>query len=543
MRFAASLDKLCKRPMLLGLVLAVWVLLLYLPVRHHGFLRLWDDDAYVTDNPHVASGLTIANVRWALTSFEQSNWHPLTWISHMTDCQLFGLSPFPPHYENVLLHAANVFLLFWILQRATGAAGRSFFVAFLFAVHPLNVETVAWIAQRKSLLSAFFSFLAVAVYGWYLRNRRWPRYLVLVFAFVLALMAKPMAVTLPLSLLLFDFWPLHREEELPFLRRWSKLAFEKLPLLSLSAASSVLTERAQNSGGSVMALSLLPISTRMQNAAISCVAYIGKIFWPVKLAAYYPLQLSPALGDAIASTAILIAITALAVGLSRSGYLLTGWFFFLIASIPVIGIVQVGFQGMADRYMYIPAIGIFIMMVWGLASLIDTLPAMRRFLPLAGIVVIVVLSLSTTRYLSCWKDPVTLFAQARNAWGRPDMWLEQLYGNALFSAGRVDEALEHYQESCAIQPRTEYCHYNIAHIYFGKGQFRDAIREYQLALRFTANREMALLCLNECSEAWLQLGDFAAAERSVSQALALDPENAAALQLRQQITQRKNGRN
>jgi tetratricopeptide (TPR) repeat protein len=529
--------------LLVGVVLFGVPLALYYPVLHHGFLRLWDDGAYVTDNPHVRAGLTLANVRWAFTSFEQSNWHPVTWLSHMLDCQLFGLNPGAQHGVNVLLHAANVLLLFWILRKSTGAVWRSFFVALIFAVHPLNVETVAWIAQRKSLLSALFSLLTVAAYGWYVRQGGRNRYLLVALLFALSLMAKPMAVSLPLLLLLFDYWPLHRIEEPAKPQSWVKIVLEKVPLLAMSAASSVLTEMAQGAGGSVMGLSLLPVSTRIENAAISYVAYIGKIIWPARLATYYPLQFSPPVGDAIASTAVLIAVSTLTLYLRRLPYLAMGWFFFVVSLIPVIGIVQVGFQGMADRYTYIPAIGLMIAIVWTLADAVQTVPVARVSLSLTAVCVAIALSVTTSRYLREWQDSVTLFAHARTAWRRPDMWLEQLYGNALFSAGRIDEALDHYQQSCAIQPRTEYCHYNIAHIFWGRGQFHNAIREYDLALRFTANREIALLCLTEQADAQLQIGDYIEAENSVAQALTIDPSNAAALQLREQILQRKGGGN
>jgi protein O-mannosyl-transferase len=525
-------------PLLLGALLIAIPLLLYRPVLQHDFLKLWDDDAYVTDNPHVRTGLTLANTRWAFTSFEQSNWHPVTWLSHMLDCQLFGLNPTAPHGVNVLLHGANVLLLFWILRKATGAVWRSFFVALLFAVHPLNVETVAWIAQRKSLLSAFFSLLTVAAYGWYIRRGGWKPYLLLVLLFALALMSKPMAVSLPLLLLLFDYWPLRRSEELAAPRRWTKLTLEKLPLFAMSAAGSVLTEMAQGAGGSVMRLSLLPVSTRIENAAISYIAYIGKILWPARLATYYPLRFSPPVGDAIASAAIMIAVTALALYFRRSPYIGVGWFFFVISMVPVIGIVQVGFQGMADRYTYISAIGLMIAVVWTLADVLQTVPVARVPLSLAAVCVAAALSVTTARYLRAWHDSVTLFAHAREAWGQPDMWLEQLYGNALFSAGRIDEALDHYQQSCAIQPGTDYCHYNIAHIFLGRGQFRDAIREYDFALRYTANRDMALLCLTEEAQGQLQVGDYLAAEKSVAQALVIDPSSSAALQLREQIIHR-----
>ena len=531
----AGNDKLRDRRTWLAGALVLGSVLLYLPATHYGFLRLWDDDAYVTENPHVRSGLSLTNIRWGLTSFEQSNWHPVTWISHMVDCQLFGLNPGAQHAVNIVLHAVNVLLLFLILQKATGAMGRSFLVAALFAVHPLNVETVAWIAQRKSLLSALFSLLTIAAYGSYTRRGGWKRYLLIVAAFALALMSKAMAVSLPLLLLLFDDWPLRRYEELPFLQRWEKLSLEKLPLFVMSVASCGLTEMAQNAGGSVMGLSLLPLSSRVENALIAYVAYIGKIIWPSRLAAYYPLQLSPSMGDAVASGVILIAISAAVFYFREKRYLVVGWLLFVITLIPVIGIVQVGFQGRADRYMYIPAIGIFIAIVWTIADAVEAVPTIRTFSYVAAFCMVVALSVGTFRYLRCWNDNVTLFAQAEHAWGQPDMWLEQLYGNALFSAGRTDQALQHYRESCAIQPRTEYCHYNIAHILLGRGQFQEALGEYQLALRFTANREMALLCLTEAGDAQLRIGDYSGAQRSAAQALTIDPNSQAALALREEI--------
>lgn len=541
MLWATKAKDILRRPRILGGLLVALTLLLYAPVVHYGFLNLWDDDAYVTENVHVSSGLKLTNIRWAFTSFEQSNWHPLTWLSHMLDCQLFGLNPGPQHLVNLLLHAANVLLLFWILQKATGAIGRSFFVAAFFAVHPLNVETVAWVAQRKSLLSAFFSLLTVAAYGWYARRGGWKSYSAMIVGFALALLAKPMAVSLPLLLLLFDYWPLRRFDELSFFRTWPKLALEKLPLFLMGAASSVLTERAQNSGGSVMGLSLLPLSTRIENAITSYVTYIGKLLWPVRLSTYYPLQFSPRFGDVIASAIILLALTALALYFRRFRYLIVGWLLFLIALLPVIGIVQVGFQGMADRYTYIPAIGLFLALVWAVGDLVEALPIVRLSTSTAALFVIAALSLSTVRYLACWQNSVTLFAHARQAWGQPDMWLEQLYGNALFSAGRVDEAFQHYQTSCSIQPRTEYCHYNIAHILAGRGQFAEAVQQYQLALRYTASRDMALLCLTESGEAQLRMGEYNAAQQSVIAALAIDPVNPMALQLRAEILQNEGG--
>lgn len=535
MGLASKIPTFSKQRLILSCLLVVTTLSLYAPVAHHQFLKLWDDDAYITDNPHVRPGLSLTNIKWAFTSFEQSNWHPVAWLSHMLDCQLFGLNPGPQHVVNAMLHAANVLLLFWILQKATGAIGRSFLVSALFAVHPLNVETVAWLAQRKSLLSAFCSLLAVAAYGWFVREHGWKSYAAIMAAFAVALMAKPMAVTLPLLLLLFDYWPLQRLEKLPFARRWARLALEKTPLFLMSIASAFLTEMAQSAGGSVMGLSLLPLHTRIENALITCVAYIGKVVWPARLSTYYPLQFSPAPGDVFASVIILIAVTIVVLHFRHLRYLLAGWLLYLISLVPVIGIVQVGFQGMADRYTYIPAIGLFLMLVWGIGDAVETIPAARLVAVAGAILVLTALSVTTKRYLACWQDNVTLFAHARQSWGRPDMWMEQLYGNALFSAGQIDEALQLYENSCAIQSKTEYCHYNIAHILAARGQFPQALQEYQLALRYTANREIALLCLTESGEVQLRMGQYDAAQKSVTQALAIDPANPAALQLRSQI--------
>ena len=540
-RVLPRIDTLRQKRLLLGALLVVVILLLYLPVVHHDFINGWDDDGYVTENVHVRSGLKLANVAWAFTTFEQSNWHPVTWLSHMLDCQLFGLSSGAHHYINVLLHAANVLLLFWILQRATGALWQSFLVALVFAVHPLNVETVAWVAQRKSLLSTIFSLLTVAAYGWYVRRGGWRRYLLMVCAFGLALMSKPMAVTIPLLLLLFDYWPLQRLE-VPFSHRWARLVLEKIPLLIMSAASSTLTAMAQRSKNTVVPLSVLPMYTRVENAVISYVTYLGKILWPAKLATLYPhpawtIGLSLPLDEVIASATVLIGVTALALYFNRARWLVVGWLFFLITLVPVIGVVQVGYQGMADRYAYLPCIGLLIALVWGVAEVVRG-RRIARFVLVAALCLITGYAAATVHYLASWQNGVTLFSQARAAWGRPDPNLEQLYATALFSSGRVDEALQHYQESCVLEPRSERCHYYIAQILFDRRRFRDAIAEYQLALRFTGKKETALACLNRSAEALLQLGEFDAAQSSLTNALTVDPGNVTALRLREQISNR-----
>ena len=532
-----------QKPVLLGALLVLATVLLYAPVAHHEFLD-FDDGPYVTQNIHVSTGLNPGNVVWAFTSFQEANWHPLTWLSHMADCQLFGLNSGPHHFVNVVLHAANVLLLFLLLQRATGAVWRSILVAALFAVHPLNVETVAWVAQRKSLLCTLFSLLTIAAYGWYVRRPGWRKYLVVAAAFSLALMSKPMAVSLPLVLLLLDYWPLERYEDLPFRRKWVRLSMEKMPLLLMSAASSVVTMAAQRSGGTVVEISALPLSVRLENAIVSYVAYMGKIFWPAKLAVFYPHQeRSLPWPDVIAAAVILAAITLAVLYFHRARYLAMGWFLFVITLIPVIGIVQVGHQAMADRYAYIPGIGLFVIVAWGLSDVV-TAAAIPRVVPaVAALCLILASAVATTRYLQYWQSGVKLFTQARIVAGQPDPSLEEGLADAMVSAGQFDEAFPHYREACVLRPNFAFCHYHMAEILFARRQFRDALEQYQLAGRLTDRKDMVLTCLINSGEILLDSGDYDNAEMEFAAALQIDPNNNTALLLRQRAFNRKSGKN
>ena len=409
-----------RKPALLGVCLLLATILLYVPVRRHNFLAL-DDAPYVTRNIHVNSGLTTRNAVWAVTAFYEANWHPVTWLSHMTDCQLFGLQPGPHHLINVALHAANVLLLFWLLLRATGAPWRSFLVAALFAVHPLNVETVAWVAQRKSLLCALFCLITIALYGWYAQRPDWKRYLAVLAAFALALLSKPMAVSLPIVLLLLDYWPLQRYQELPFRSNWLRLSVEKLPLALMSVASSAVTMAAQRAGGAVADADTLPVSVRLGNAVISYAAYIQKTVLPANLSVFYPHpQQALPWGDVFAAAFILVTITAAALYFRRYRYFAMGWFFFVATLIPVIGIVQVGRQAMADRYAYVPCIGLFILIVWGFGDVVSA-TRVPRFVPAtASACVILAFATATTRYLQYWQNGVALLTRAESLAGRPD---------------------------------------------------------------------------------------------------------------------------
>lgn len=541
--FERWIGDLRQKPVLPAVLLVLATLLLYGRIAHHEFLA-FDDSPYVTRNIHVNTGLNLGNVVWAFTAFHEANWHPLTWLSHMADCQLFGLNSGPHHLVNVALHAVNVLLLFWLLQRATGAVWRSILVAALFAVHPLNVETVAWVAQRKSLLCTLFTLLTIAAYGGYVRRPDWKRYLVVVAAFTLALMSKPMAVTLPLVLLLLDYWPLHRYEDLPFRQKWVRLSVEKLPLLLMTAASSLVTVLAQRSGGAVADSSALPLSVRLGNAIVSYVAYIGKTVWPAKLAVFYPHpQNSLPWSDVIAATVILVAITTAVLYFHRARYLAMGWFLFVITLIPVIGIVQVGRQAMADRYAYLPCIGLFIIVAWGVSDAVDAIAIPRVVPAVAALCLILAFAAATTRYLQYWQNGVKLLTHAALVAGRPDPGIEEFLADDLASAGRIDEAYRHYGAACVLLPSYPTCHYNMAEILFARHQLRDALEQYQLAATLTGSKEMALSCLINSGEILLDLGDYQTAELRLAAALQIDPNNNTALQLRQRALNHESSEN
>ena len=528
----------------LAALLGCATLLLYIPVRHHAFLA-FDDSVYVTRNIHVSTGLNLDNIRWAFTGFHESNWHPLTWLSHMADCQVFGLSSGPPHLVNVVLHILNILLLFWLLQSATGATWRSFFVAALFAVHPLNVESVAWVAQRKSLLCAFFSLLTIAAYGAYVRRPNWKKYLVVVATFALALLSKPMAVSLPIVLLLLDYWPLQRDTgeygggqygDRSMRAKWLRLTLEKLPLLLMSSASSVVTLYAQRSGGAVADVSALPLSLRTGNAAVSYVAYIGKTIWPANLAVFYPHpQSSLSWSDVIAASVILAAMTVATLYFRRARYLAMGWFLFLLTLIPVIGIVQVGRQAMADRYAYVPCIGLFIIIAWGLGDLVDARAIPRFAVAIATVCVLGAFAIATARYLRYWENGVTLLTHAAAVAGHPDPGLEEFLADDLAYSGHIDEAYRHYGEACVLLPNHATCHYNMAEILFTRHQLHDALDQYQLAATLTADRSMELSSLINEAEIFLELGDSETAQMKLALALQIDPSNNAALQIRQRM--------
>ena len=444
--------------MLLGLLLVVATLVLYWPVSHHPFLN-YDDDIYVVYNPHVHAGLQWATVVWAFTSFDASNWHPLTWLSHALDYQLFQLNPAGHHDVNLFLHVVNVWLLFWVLLRATGYAGRSAMVAALFALHPINVETVAWVAERKNLLSMFFFLFALGAYRWYASKPRASRYVVVALMFACGLMAKPQVITLPFVLLLWDYWPLGRmrarSEDLPAgvapenvlpSKSLSWLMWEKLPLLVLAVPSAIVTLIAQHESGAMSGPHWQPVPIRIENAIVAYVRYLGKACWPAQLSVLYPHPGSSLRAwQVLGALLLLLAITALTVAeRHRRRYLLMGWLWFLGTLVPMIGLVQVGVQAMADRYAYLPFVGLFIMVCWGVGGLIQ-----QEQVPMpwqAGVSVAVLLALTVVahRQLGYWSDNVTLWSrvvalESITAQSHSDNWVaENNLGHALLNTGQEE---------------------------------------------------------------------------------------------------------
>ncbi|MBZ5637179.1 MAG: tetratricopeptide repeat protein [Acidobacteriia bacterium] len=478
-------------------LLATATIIAFSSVGGNGFLD-YDDDEYVTLNPHVRSGLTAQGLAWAFTSFHAGNWHPLTWLSHMLDVQFFGLDAGKHHVTSVALHAANAMLLFLLLLRMTGAVGRSAFVALLFAVHPLHVQSVAWIAERKDVLSTLFWLSAIGVYAGWVKSRHPARYAALVALCALALASKPMAITLPFTLLLLDYWPLGRLGARRSNREvgpWSALR-EKMPLLPLCAASAVLTVASQRAGEAIAGASVLPIGQRLLNAAVAMAAYLVKTVRPTGLAVFYPhpREALPA-WQIVAAVAFLLLVTSAAVRLRRTRpYLLFGWLWYLGTLLPVIGLVQVGEHAMADRYTYVPLVGVFVAVVWGIHDASESLsrrlsvgrrdapPRGPRVAAAVGIVAIVGCIVLTRAEVRRWRDGETLFTRALEV--TRDNYVAHLQlGGVRIRQGRLDEAENHYREALRTDPDRSLALLGVGTVLFRRGEVPEAIEQFRLSLR------------------------------------------------------------
>jgi len=530
-----------RRSLLLCLALLLVVAVFYAPVVHNEFVR-YDDGQYIIYNPHVNEGLRWETVAWALTSYEQANWHPLTWLSHALDCQLFGLNPVGHHIVNVLLHAINAVLLFLMLQYATGFRWRSSMVAALFALHPINVETVAWAAERKNTLSMMFFLLALWAYVWYTREPRLRRLALVVGLYTLALMAKPQVITFPFLLWLLDYWPLGRVNDLWKLgsasstgvrtRRASlqsqgaRLIWEKVPLLALSAASAVVTVEAQSLGGALKDLAHYGLLLRFDNAVVAYVRYVGKMLWPSKLVPMYPhpMQLYPA-WEAIAALLALLLATDVVARSHERRYLAVGWFWFLGSLVPMIGLVQVGEQAMADRYAYQPFIGLFVMVVWAVADWAASEKHPRisaRWLAVAGLCWPLALGVLTVRQVTAWHD-TEWFWRRTLALTAGNYVAHENLANLLHEQGKEEEAIGHVRAVLAIRPQHVVGNLLLGEYEYSHGSVTDAIARYQIVAGTAENIGPRVRAYNDLAGAYLRMGEPAKAKLAWESSLQISP--------------------
>jgi len=494
------------RPRLIGLLLALITLLAYLPAARDGFVN-YDDQDYVTENSTVQKGLTWPGIKWAFTTGHASNWHPLTWLSHMADCELFALNPGAHHLVNVLFHTANVVLLFLLLLWLTGELWPAAFVAALFAWHPLHVESVAWISERKDVLSTFFALLTLLAYARYAQHvtgalcqvtrtnstsssvTRHPSrfyWLALIF-FALGLMSKPMLVTLPFVMLLLDYWPLKRVTS----DQWQvskvvRLTLEKWPFFLLAAVSCVVTflVQSQRSGDAVASLELVPLHYRFCNALVSYGLYLLKMVWPVGLAVFYPLpdHLTWLLMAATASAVVLVIISSFVWRAGRAhAYLPVGWLWFLGTLVPVIGLVQVGGAALADRYTYIPSIGVFIAVTFGVCALADRFQFPKKAIATAAVLILATCLILAENQLRYWHDSETLFAHALAVTKNNHVAHVNL-GVALEQKGKLNEALAEYRAAEQLAPELYHIHNNLGNLLDNLGHPNKALTEYREAV-------------------------------------------------------------
>ena len=504
-------------------LLVVLTLATYWPTFSNGFVN-FDDDGYVTQNHFVQKGLTLSGMAWAWRATIMANWHPLTWISHMVDVQMFRMNPAGHHASSLFLHALNVVLLFFLLLKATGFRWRSAMVAAVFAVHPLNVECVAWISERKSLLCTTFMFLALFAYGWYVRKPGVARYALVALLFALGLAAKPMVITLPFALLLLDYWPLGRlpapetaEARALFWVRLRALALEKLPLLLLSLASAYITVIAQARTNTIAANMYLSMPVRIENALWSYLMYLEKAVWPVHLAIFYPHpENTLALWKPLLAALLLMLITEYCFRHLRQRYLLAGWLWYLGCLVPVIGVVQVGRQAMADRYAYTPLLGILVIVVWSVA---DRSPGMARRAEVLGAVsalALIFFSALAARQTAYWQNSFSLFEHALQV--TPANFIaENNLGQAYIEVGRPDLAYEHFLRSTQEKPHFGLAHYNLGVVLAGQNRNEDAGKEFQMAIQYGQEKL-------DVAQAYHNLGVVLLAEQQWSNALAMFSE-------------------
>jgi hypothetical protein len=487
---------------LVCLGLALITLAVYWPIMHDDFVN-FDDRQYIVENPHVNSGVTASNIAWAFKSGEASNWHPLTWISHMIDCSLFGLNPAGHHFGNLFFHIVNTLLVFTILSLLTGATWRSAFVAALFAWHPMRVESVAWAAERKDVLSGFFFLLTLLAWTQFVRRSNTHSsksklfYMLALISFACGLMSKPMVVTLPFVLLLLDVWPLQRFDDLT-IRRFGKLVLEKIPFFIVATVGSVVTFLVQNKE----AVSHPALQAQLANIFLSYIGYISKLIWPTNLAVIYPLSRHLPVLPTIGAAILLLICSLLVINHRRRyPYLFTGWFWFVGMLVPTIGIVQIGSATMADRYTYLPGIGFFILIAWGASEFIKGAPQLKKYLPIAASIALVGLLGVTSVQIGYWQNTLKLFYHAVSVTSG-NYAAENLLGKAFEEYGDNDRALVCYSDSVAIEPKFPPSQYNLAVCLLTLGRTNDALAHFRICAQFPdqdAQTDYALgFYLNRC---------------------------------------------
>jgi protein O-mannosyl-transferase len=532
-----------KRESYVSLSLLILTLVVYFQVHNFDFVN-FDDRETIIGNTHIRDGITLAGLGWAFTSSYAANWFPVTWISHMIDFQLFGLDSGWFHLTNLMIHLASTALLFALLQRMTQRLWQSAFVSFVFALHPLHVESVAWVTERKDVLSAFFWILTIWLYLDYVDKPGPRRYLLTLGAFCLGLMSKQMLVTLPFALLLLDYWPLKRPTPI------ARVAIEKTPFVAISALVSIVTYNVQHAAGAVAPLEFIPLSMRAENAVITYVAYLAQFFWPSGLAVFYPYPQAIPMWHVAGAALILLAISTLSL---LRPYLAVGWFWYLGTLVPVIGLVQVGLQARADRYTYIPLIGISIMLAWGAAEIIERWPRTKSPLQAAAVVACLAWTFLTWTQIQYWQNSVPLFehaiASTENNFiahsnlgvvlaeqGKTQDALRHLFasveenpnhndarnnlGALLGELGRPDEAAEQFAQAVRISPNDAHAHNNLGNTLVARQKFAEAANEFRIAIKLLPDFALAHFGLGG---ALLNLGQTDEAIAQFSEALRLDP--------------------
>ena len=506
-----------RQKLIVYLVLTVVTLAVFWQVNQYDFIN-FDDNLYVTDNSHIQPGITLNGFLWAFSTKYFGLWNPLIWLSLMFDYQLHGLNAGGYHLTNLILHVMSVLLLFWLFNRMTGAIWRSAFVAALFALHPLHVESVAWIVERKDVLSAFFWMLTLCLYVYYTEKPAIRRYLLVLFSFVCALMSKPMVVTLPVIMILLDHWPLKRFES----KKGNQVLWqlkEKIPFFVLSAVFSIITLYAQYKPS----VKDFPLDSRLANAPVSFITYLEKTFWPHDMSVFYLFHAQIPLWKVLGSTLLIIIISAaVIVMVKRLPYLFAGWLWYMITIVPVIGIIQVGDFAMADRYYYLPSIGIAVMLVWGVPLLFPREDMRQKILFPVAIAFLTIMSVLTWQQCGYWKNSIILFNHALQV-TKNNYVANNSLASALFSERKIEESIDYYNEALSINPyyASAYCNRGIA--YAALGQHQRAIEDYNEAIRLRP--DLALVYYNR-GNAFSNIGRHQLAIEDFNEAIRLKPDDA-----------------